>query len=300
MFTIGIIGKNGQLGRELIRRSPGSELTVAAFGRDKCDIADADGVERTLQTNSLDLVVNAAAYTAVDQAEEDAARAYAVNAEGPGNLAAFCSRHGIPLIHISTDYVFDGKQTIPYRESDAVSPLGIYGESKARGEQNVREQLAAHIIIRTAWLYSAVGRNFVKTMLRLGREKTILKVVDDQYGCPTSAADLADAVWQIILRVRRNRQPCWGTYHFCNRGETTWFGFAQAVFTRARQYSAYSLQVKQLMPITTADYPTPAKRPAFSVLNCDLIQKTFSIPIRPWQAALQDTLEDLFRLTSEG
>jgi len=266
---------------------------VASFGRAECDIADADAVERSLKDRGLDLIVNAAAYTAVDLAEREAARAHAVNALGPANLAAFCARQYIPLIHISTDYVFDGTQAVPYRESDPIAPLGVYGETKAKGEKNVRSLWPHHVIIRTSWLYSAAGNNFVKTMLRLGREKTILKVVDDQHGCPTSAADLADAVWHVISVIRSKDRPRWGTYHFCNQGETTWYGLAQAVFERARTYSDHPLQVRQVIPITTSEYPTPARRPAYSVLNCDLIQTTFAMTIRDWQAALQDTLGEL-------
>ena len=296
MFTVGIIGTNGQLGKALLHRSLGGDVGVEAFGRTTCDITDANSVERGLKDKALDLVINAAAYTAVDQAEKEPDHAYAVNAKGPANLASLCSRQNIPLIHISTDYVFDGTKTIPYRENDALAPLGVYGASKAQGEENVRRLLAKHIIIRTAWLYSATGHNFVKTMLRLGREKPVLKVVDDQHGCPTSAADLAAAVWQTIAAVRRNDRSFWGTYHFCNTGETTWYGLAEAVFERARTYPAYALQMKQLLPIPTSAYPTPARRPAFSVLNCDLIQSTFQMRIRSWQAALHDTMDELMSL----
>ena len=297
MYTVGIIGKNGQLGNALFRRSPKGDVVIKAFGRSECDVTDADSVEQGLKNKSLDMLINAAAYTAVDQAESEPERAHAVNAQGPSNLAAFCARATIPLIHISTDYVFDGTKTTPYSESDAIAPLGVYGASKAQGEENVRNRLAHHIIIRTAWLYSATGHNFVKTMLRLGREKPVLKVVDDQHGGPTSAADLAAAVWQIIAAIRRNDRSCWGTYHYCNQGETTWYGLAQSVFERARAYSGYTLQVKQLLPIPTSAYPTPARRPVYSVLNCDLIQSTFQMKIRNWHYALYDTMDELISHT---
>ena len=295
MVTVGVIGKNGQLGQALLRRSPAGDLAVEAFGRDACDITNADSVSRALKNKSWSVIVNAAAYTAVDQAEQEPERAHAVNALGPTNLAEFCKRKNIPLIHLSTDYVFDGTQTTPYREGDAIAPLGVYGTSKARGEENVRSRLVQHIIIRTAWLYSATGHNFVKTMLRLGQEQQVLKVVDDQQGCPTSAADLADGVWEIIKQTCGNGRTCWGTYHFCNQGETTWYGLAKAVFERARACPDHSLRVKQLLPIPTSAYPTPARRPAFSVLNCDLIQSTFQMKIRSWQAALYDTMDDLLK-----
>jgi dTDP-4-dehydrorhamnose reductase len=300
MFKVGIIGKNGQLGSEMIRRSHGRECTLEAYGSGELDITDQDSVTKSLRNKGLDLIVNAAAYTAVDQAEKDAPRAHAVNAHGPANLAVFCAQKHIPLIHVSTDYVFDGTQTVPYREADALAPLGVYGESKAQGELNVRGQLTEHIIVRTAWLYSATGHNFVKTMLRFGRERPVLKVVDDQHGSPTSAADLADAIWQIIAALRRNDGTYWGTYHFCNQGQTTWYGLANAVFERARRYAGYPLQLKQLLPIPTSEYPTPTRRPAYSVLNCDLIQSMFQITIRHWEAALDDTMDDLFRHSDEG
>lgn len=300
MFTVGIIGKNGQLGSEMIRRSHGIECMLKVYGSGELDITDQDSVTKGLRNKGLDLIVNAAAYTAVDQAEKDAPRAQAVNAHGPSNLAVFCTQEHIPLIHVSTDYVFDGTQTVPYREADALAPLGVYGESKAQGEHNVRSQLTEHIIVRTAWLYSATGHNFVKTMLRFGQERPVLKVVDDQYGSPTSAADLADAIWQIIAALRRNDGTYWGTYHFCNQGQTTWYGLAKAVFERARRYAGYPLQLKQLLPIPTSEYPTPTRRPAYSVLNCDLIQSTFQMTIRNWEAALDDTMDDLFRHSDEG
>ena len=296
MVTVGIIGMNGQLGQALLRRSPASDLAVEAFGRDECDITNADSVSRALSHKTLSIIVNAAAYTAVDQAEREPERAHAVNALGPANLAGFCARKNIPLIHISTDYVFDGTQAVSYREDDAIAPLGVYGASKAQGEENIRRLLAQHIIIRTAWLYSSTGHNFVKTMLRLGQEQPVLKVVDDQQGCPTSATDLAGGVWEIIKQTCCNSRSCWGTYHYCNQGETTWYGLAKAVFDRARAYPGYSLRVKQLLPIPTSAYPTPARRPAFSVLNCDLIESTFQIKIRSWQAALYDAMDELMAM----
>jgi len=300
MFTVGIIGKNGQLGRALLQRSPAGDMGVEAFGHAACDIADADALERALSDKSLDIVVNAAAYTAVDQAEKEPERAQAVNAQGPANLAAFCARKSIPLIHISTDYVFDGTRRTPYREDDAIAPLGAYGASKAQGEENVRRRLTQHIIIRTAWLYSATGHNFVKTMLRLGREKPVLKVVNDQHGCPTSADDLAAAVWHIIAAVRGDDPSFWGTYHFCNQGETTWYGLAKAVFEHAQTHPDYKLQVEQLLPIPTSAYSTPARRPAYSVLNCELIQSTFQMEIRNWQTALHDTMDELLKAQMRG
>ena len=294
MFTVGIVGKDGQLGRELLRAGADSDCTMLAYGHDDVDIADKKVVNQVLAGKPLNLIINAAAFTAVDRAETDVDVAFNVNAEGPGNLAAFCSEAAIPLIHLSTDYVFDGTQNIPYKERDPISPLGIYGKSKAQGEHNIRKRLKSHIIIRTSWLYSPHGENFLKTMLRLGSEKSILKVVNDQEGCPTSAADLATVIWNMIDWVRYHENDFWGTYHYCNQGTTTWHGMAKAIFEHARNYPDYPMMIKELLPIPTSEYPTPAERPAYSVLDCHQIKKTFRIDIRGWREALQNTMDQLF------
>ena len=214
----------------------------------------------------LSSVINAAAYTAVDRAESGSEAAFAVNREGPAHLADRCRKRGIPLIHVSTDYVFDGEKGKPYVEEDPIAPLGVYGKSKAAGEAEVRQRLPEHIIVRTAWLVGVHGHNFVKNMLRLGRERETLKVVSDQQGCPTFAADLADAILVMAKQAEIRKLVPWGTYHYCGRGETTWHGFAEAIFEIAGQYEKFAL--KNLLPISTAEYPTPVKRPANSVLDC--------------------------------
>ena len=202
------------------------------------------------------------------------------------NSPPFC---GIPLFHISTDYVFDGLKKGPYLESDPVSPVSVYGKSKAAGEVEVRNRLRNHIIFRTSWLYGVHGQNFVKTMLHLGREQTVLRVVADQYGCPTYAADLAEAILAIAVKYREGQQIAWGTYHYCGSGVTNWHGFAEKIFKLARQHD--SLNVRTVEPITTAEYPTPAKRPVNSVLDCSLIAKRFDITTRPWPERLARMLE---------
>ena len=293
MVTVGIVGKHGQLGRELLRECTSGSCFVRAYGHEDLDIADKESINQILTGQPIDVLVNAAAYTAVDGAELDIDTAFNVNAEGPGNLALFCSKADIPLIHISTDYVFDGTQSKPYKEDDPVSPLGIYGKSKSLGENKIRDQLTSHIIIRTSWLYSPHGRNFLTTMLRLGREKTIVQVVDDQIGCPTSAGDLAKAILKVVLGIAPSDARFWGTYHFCNQGMTTWYGLAKAIYEYARQHNDYPLRVNQLVPLTTSEYPTQAERPPYSALDCSHIKKTFQIDIRNWRQALHDTMDEL-------
>jgi dTDP-4-dehydrorhamnose reductase len=292
-----IIGSNGQLGWELCRRGGKRGFDIVALDLPEFDITDDSQVKREVSQSDASLIINVAAYTAVDKAESEPEPAFAVNRDGPANLAAFCHEVGIPLIHISTDYVFDGNKTSPYLETDPVSPLGVYGKSKAEGEIEVRGHLQEHIIIRTAWLYGIHGHNFVKTMLRLGRESEVLRVVDDQYGCPTYAPDLADAVLRIASQIIEERDIAWGTYHYCGRGVTTWYGFAEAIFNEAKRHDSF--KVKKLLPIPTKEYPTPAKRPADSALDCSLITKHLGMNIRSWQESLAQMIK-LMVSTTEG
>lgn len=236
-------------------------------------------------------MVNAAAYTNVDKAESEPETAFAVNSDGPDNLARVCADANIPLIHISTDYVFNGSKGSPYIESDQVSPIGVYGKSKEQGETRVRLHLKEHIIIRTSWMYGIHGKNFVKTMLRLGKEKKYIKVVADQYGCPTSADDMANVILTIAGQIIRSSEIKWGTYHYCGKGTTTWYNLAEAVFSFAGRYDEKMLQ--KIEPIKTIDYPTPAKRPVFSALDCSLIENNFGIKARPWQKSLKLTIDGI-------
>jgi dTDP-4-dehydrorhamnose reductase len=238
------------------------------------------------------MVMNAAAYTAVDQAESDAARAFAVNRDGAAHVAAACARAKIPLIHASTDFVFDGRNGAPYVETDAVHPLSVYGLSKAEGEAGIRSLIEEHVIVRTSWLYSRWGKNFVKTMLQLGREREILRVVDDQRGSPTHAADLAGAVLAIATRIR-DKRVSWGTYHYCGGGETTWHGFAVKIFELARHREV--LRVKKVLPIKTSEFPSPARRPAYSVLDCSLIKNVFGITSPPWTESLARMMDTFYQ-----
>ncbi|MGB6383068.1 MAG: dTDP-4-dehydrorhamnose reductase, partial [Syntrophobacteria bacterium] len=209
----------------------------------------------------------------------------------PAYLASACGKAGIPLVHISTDYVFDGQKQGAYLETDPVSPLSVYGKSKAAGEVEVREHLKEHLILRTGWLYGVHGHNFVKTMLRLGREREKVQVVTDQYGCPTYAADLAETILRIAAKLLDGRQVHWGTYHYCGKGVTSWHGFAEAIFNLARKY--VPLKVKQTEAITTAEYPTAAKRPANSVLDCSLFRSHFGFAPKPWNESLARMLHQV-------
>lgn len=287
-----VTGANGQVGRELVSRGVQHDFEIIALDRSALDITDQDSVKREVNRSGVSLVVNGAAYTAVDRAESEPEIAFTVNRDGPTHLASVCEEAGIPLIHISTDYVFDGRKRGPYLETDPVSPMGIYGESKAAGEAGVRTYLQEHIILRTAWVYGIHGQNFVKTMLRLGQEHELVQVVADQYGCPTSAVDIAETILAIASYLRDGRKISWGTYHYCGRGVTTWHGFAEAIFAVAGQY--VGLTVKKVEPITTAEYPTPASRPANSVLDCSMLKKRFGISPKPWRDSLSRMIETLF------
>jgi dTDP-4-dehydrorhamnose reductase len=287
-----VTGASGQVGWELSKSGVRKGFEILALDRISLDITDQSAINRKVRGSGVSLVVNAAAYTAVDQAESEPEVAFAVNRDGPAYLASVCAEAGIPLIHISTDFVFDGKKEGPYLESDQISPLNVYGESKAAGETAVSTRLREHIIVRTSWVYGVKGRNFVKTMLNLGRKRDVIQVVEDQYGCPTYAADLGDMIMRIAAQMREKKEITWGTYHYCGRGVTSWHGLAQEIFLLANQYT--SLKVKKVEAIRTADYPTPAKRPLNSALNCSLVEKTFNIHPKPWRESLAQMIKMLF------
>ncbi len=284
-----ITGSNGQLGRELVLEGQKIDFEIIATGHAELDITKPAQIEKQLAQYQPALVVNTAAYTAVDAAESDPDIAFRVNRDGPANLAAACVEMGIPLIQISTDYVFNGRKKKPYAESDPVSPLGVYARSKAAGEDQVRSLLPAHIILRTSWLYGVFGRNFVKTMMALGKEKKVIKVVDDQFGSPTSAKDLAEAVLTLARHIKNGSDISWGTYHYCGQGITTWEQFAEEIFDIMRKSGCK--QVAKVAPITTAEFPTVAKRPFFSVLDCSLVTRQFGIHLKPWQESLKTAID---------
>lgn len=284
-----LLGAGGQLGRELRRHAWPAGYRVAAHDHRSLDISDRAAVLAGLAGERPDIVINAAAYTAVDRAESERDAAWAGNCAGPGNLADACRNAAVPLIHVSTDYVFDGSKSGPYREDDPVKPLGVYGATKEAGERAVRDALPQHVIVRTAWVYSAHGQNFVKTMLRLAGERPVLRVVADQMGSPTSAADLAGALATIVQQIGSGNTR-WGTYHFAGAGAVTWHDFAETIFEMTELWRGPAPKVEA---ITTAEYPTPAARPKNSVLDCSRIGEAFGIVPRPWQAALADVIREL-------
>lgn len=285
-----VTGANGQLGSELLRRASRCDVAAEGLSSKQLDITDARAVREAVLQSGAAVVVNAAAYTAVDKAESEAARAFAVNRDGTAILAAVCSEADIPFIHVSTDYVFDGSKATPYTEDDPVHPVSVYGASKEAGERALRDTWPRHVILRTAWVYSAFGNNFVKTMLRLARERDSLRVVADQRGCPTAAGDLAEAILSLVRRIDREGNIPWGTYHYCGAGSTTWHGFAEAIVHLAAPALGRTVPV---IPITTADYPTPAKRPANSVLDCSKIRERLGIQPRPWRDSLAEVVAEL-------
>ena len=287
-----LTGAKGQLGWDLKQRALEQGFDINAANIEELDITQKEAVIKSVIQRDPSLVINAAAYTAVDRAESEPDLAMAVNRDGPSHLAGACAKAKIPLIHISTDYVFEGNKAEPYLESDPTAPQGVYGKSKEAGEKRIRDILPKHIIVRTAWLYGWHGPNFVKTMLGLGRKRSEIKVVNDQYGSPTFAQDLADAILVIATRIRARQRIAWGTYHFCGKGITSWYGFAKAIFDIAGQHE--SLAVKRIVPITTAQYPVPAKRPFNSALDCSLIMKTFGVKQPFWRQSLASMLSRLY------
>lgn len=288
-----LLGGNGQVGRELRRSLLAlGELVVATrdgAGADAVADFDAPGSLAALVARvAPDVVVNAAAYTAVDRAETDADAAFRVNAEAPAAIAAACAGIGTRLVHYSTDYVFDGGASRPYREDDATAPLGVYGASKLAGEDAIRASGARHAILRTAWVYAAHGRNFLRTMLRLAGERDELRVVADQVGAPTPAAWIADATADVL----RGGAGASGTWHLVADGQTSWHGFAEAIMTEAQALGLLA-RVPRVLPITTADYPTPAKRPAYSVLDTTKLRRDFGIAPPDWRDGLRATLREM-------
>ena len=277
-----LVGSGGQLGRALRAAEwpPGSALI--ALDRHALDITEPDAPAREIARWRPDVVVNAAAYTAVDRAESEPAAAFAANRDGPAHLAAACAAEGAALVHLSTDYVFDGESDRPWRPSDPVRPLGVYGKSKAAGEEAVRQALKRHVIVRTAWLHAAHGHNFVATMLRAGRSAERLRIVNDQIGAPTPAADLARALSRIADRIHAGH-GAYGTYHFCAEPAVSWHGFADAIFDTAARYG---YPKPELAGIPSDQWPTAAPRPCYSVLDCSTLQSDYGVSRSDWRTRL--------------
>ena len=282
-----VTGARGQLGMELTVRGASTGWQVTGVDLPAFDICAADQVKDLVSAVKPDVLINAAAYTAVDRAEAEPDEADRVNHHGPDRLASACAQFGAALVHVSTDFVFDGRRRTPYTETEAMAPLSVYGRTKRDGEAAVRARIERHLIVRTAWLYATHGKNFVRTMLTLARRQRQLRVVADQYGSPTCAADLADALLTAARLAVAHDGP-WGTYHFCGAGVTSWHGLAEAVIEVARPRTP--LAVEQVVPIGTAEYPTAARRPAYSALNCAAIGRDFGIRPRPWLEPVKETV----------
>lgn len=284
-----VTGRDGQVARSLAERGSNFEVVFAA--RPQFDLCDASSIERTVLETRPDLIVNAAAYTGVDKAEDEPELAMAVNGAAPGILARAAAAINVPIIHLSTDYVFDGSLDRPYRETDSVAPLGVYGASKLAGESAVAGSGARYAILRTAWVYSPFGTNFVRTMLRLATDRDVISVVEDQHGCPTSALDIADAI--LILAKRWEVEPRHGSdaiYHLCGAGETDWAAFARAIFAESAARGGPTADVKGI-PAST--YPTRAVRPSNSRLSCEAFADVFGYRAPEWRISLRHVVARL-------
>lgn len=296
-MRIAVTGKQGQVVTSLLERGPALGVEILAIGRPEFDLGDPDGVVRAIAAARPDAVVSAAAYTAVDKAESEPDAAFAINATGAGAVADAAATLGIPVLHLSTDYVFDGAKTSPYVETDPTGPISAYGRSKLAGETLVAAATPNHAILRTAWVYSPFGANFLKTMLRLAESRDIVRVVADQHGQPTSALDIAGAVIAVAKRLATDADPALrGIFHMTASGEATWADFAAAIFAGLTLRGGKSVAVER---ITTADYPTPASRPANSRLDCSKLGNAHGVVLPEWRTAMETVLDRLID-TDEG
>ena len=284
-----VLGCKGQLGRCLNDQLINTEHEVFYTSRKQIDIADFNQTKNQVLKISPELIINATAYTAVDKAEEDQKTANLINHLAVKNIAEICSQLKCWLIHVSTDYVFDGNSNVPYKEDTKTNPQGVYGETKLYGELAIQSSGCKHIIIRTAWVFSEHGNNFLKTMLRLGSDRDDLDIVGDQIGCPTYAQDLARSIVEIIPQLNSRKYN--GIYHYCGHQPCSWYDFANAIFDQA---IAYNLKIPRIVnSIETSAYPTPAKRPAFSVLNCSKIENEFGVHASNWRDGIGQVISKL-------
>lgn len=282
-----VTGASGQLGKclqKIVQKNKSKDNYIFKSSKD-LDISRGIMVSKEFAETDYDYCINCAAYTHVDKAEDEVEKAIKINVDGVENLAKACSTYAVVFIHISTDFVFDGEKESPYLESDNVNPTGVYGETKLFGEQKIVESLEEHFILRTSWLYSKFGHNFMKTMLRLAKEKKELSVVNDQIGSPTYAMDLAEVIFKII----KLKSAAYGLYHYSNEGEASWYDFAKAIF----EISNSKINLK---PISSYKYPTKAKRPKYSVLNKSKIKNELKIEISPWKERLANALDSYLKM----
>jgi dTDP-4-dehydrorhamnose reductase len=283
-----ITGSNGQVGFCLVKLLEKKKWDFLALDKSQLDITNLQAVEQIILAYKPDVVINAAAYTAVDKAESDLENVYKINSDGVRNLAVASNKISAAIFHISTDYVFSGEAPEPYVEDDIIAPLGAYGLSKLKGEQEAISNNPKHIILRTAWVFGEHGNNFVKTMIRLGRDREQLNIVGDQFGGPTYAGDISSALLKIAQQYEQSKNLSWGVYHFSGHPYVSWFEFAESIFSEVDQQGIYNKHIPLLKAITTADYPTPARRPSNSRLNCSKIQENFNINMSDWKKALKN------------
>jgi dTDP-4-dehydrorhamnose reductase len=296
-MRIAVTGKQGQVVAALLETAPRAGVEIVALGRPELDLARPGSIRGALAAARPDVIVSAAAYTAVDKAESEPGLAFAVNAEGAGAVAEAAAALRVPVVHLSTDYVFAGDKPEPYLETDATGPVSVYGRSKLEGEHRVAAATADHAILRTAWVYSPFGANFLKTMLRLAETRDVLRVVADQQGQPTSALDIADAVIVIARRLAADADPALrGIFHVTAAGQATWADFAEAIFAGLRARTGKPVSVER---ITTAEYPTPARRPSNSRLDGSKLRQTYGIVLPDWRASTETVLSRLIDTTGE-
>jgi dTDP-4-dehydrorhamnose reductase len=288
--SILVLGRNGQVARELAKIGPPPGFEMAFVGRERFDLAAGADPAPLIEAFAPTLVINAAAYTAVDKAESEPEAAFRLNRDAPGELARACALGETPFVHFSTDYVFDGSKPSPYLEDDPIQPLGVYGASKAAGETAVREAAGRSAILRTSWVYSSFGANFVKTMLRLAESRDELGVVADQIGRPTWAEDCARGALHVALALLEDEVPRGQVFHLAGEGDATWADFAEAIFDLSAKRGGRRPRVNR---ISTADFPTPARRPANSRLDCAKITAALGSPMRPWRESLASCFEEL-------
>jgi len=285
-----ITGAGGQLGQTLSKQTADLHETIT-LDRNALDITNLQDVEKVIAQTKPDYVINTAAYTAVDKAETETEQAFKINRDGPANLASVCAKFDIPLIHISTDYVFNGQKSTPYVETDEICPINVYGDSKWQGEEAVRAACDKHIILRVSWVFGFHGHNFVKTVQRLARELEEFKIVADQQGCPTATVHISQVILRIIDKLSDSDFSDYGTYHYCDSPATNWCEFAKAITEETRSYE--DLAVKNILPNTTAGYPTPAARPQNSRMDCSKLQQVFGIEQYAWRDALKKLVKEL-------
>jgi len=293
-----VIGHSGQVAQSIAEKSASSSHHINTIGRSELDITDLTTVERNIIETRPGVIVNAAAYTNVDLAETETSLAFRVNADGAKNVANVASKFGIPLIHLSTDYVFDGESNLPYNESSATNPIGVYGRSKLFGETFIRDLHSSHLILRTAWVYSSFANNFVKTMLRLAETKDQVTVVMDQFGNPTFAEDIATAILRIVDRLEdASEMPAWGTYHLVGKGTTSWADFAREIFRVSQNYGGPFADV---IDIPSSDYPTSVSRPLNSQLSTQKFSNEFGFELPEWKLSLKACVERILQSQSTG